>query len=706
MSRRALRAGVEAPRPVAAWLLVVVASATLWITEQLDSWAVAVQLLVILISLVRRRDPLSWQRSGIALNFGMLGIVVATILVALRGEPSTVALAHFAALTQALQLIDARPRQTEFLLVTLSLFQVVLAANLTDSVLFPPLLIAFVLATVWTLMVHTLRSEAIEAGEAREVNRAITPGLLRTTLLASGLSVLLALLLFILLPRLRTSLVSGAGLAPTLATAGFSDRVLLGDLGRIRQDATLVMRIQTLEGGGATAAARYWRGLAFDRFDGTSWSITPTGRTPIAGSAEAGVSFGRNAQRVNHVQRIVREPVQAGVLFGEADLRRLHGTVRRLERDSSGGLYAVGQADERVRYTASSYRHQWRDDDLRRDVARPERRLGKRYLQLPELSPEVAALARKIVAPERTDADRVRAIEQHLLRQGRYTDVPPEVDPALHGSPIEAFLFGELAGHCEYFASAMVLLARSVGIPARLVNGFAGGRENTIGGFLEVARSDAHSWVEVHYERASWVRYDPTPPDLRARPVVALSLSERLRELSSAMELWWFQRVVGFDRADQIQALKRAWIAWRDARSGGARRRAREAAGFADAAADASTPWQAALWAAPLALALAAGTRWRRRRRPSPLPPAYARALRLLARRGLVRSATATAREFAAEVDARQPAAVATAFRALSESYLAERFGERPAASHAAELRALERGLGSRSSDRWRPRIR
>ena len=402
----------------------------------------------------------------------------------------------------------------------------------------------------------------------------------------------------------------------------------------------------------------------------------------------------------------MREPVQAGVLFGEADLRRLHGTVRRLERDSSGGLYAVGQADQRVRYTASSYRHQWRDDDLRRDVARPERVLGKRYLQLPELSPEVAALARKIVAPERTDADRVRAIEQHLLRHGRYTDVPPAVDPALDDSPIEAFLFGELAGHCEYFASAMVLLARSVGIPTRLVNGFAGGRENSIGGFLEVTRSDAHSWVEVHYERAGWVRYDPTPPDLRARPVVALSLSERLRELSSAMELWWFQRVVGFDRADQIQALKRAWIAWRDARSGEAWRRTREAAGFADAAPDASIPWQAALWAAPLALALAAGARWLRARRPSPLPPAYARALRLLARRGLPRSATATARDFAAEVDARQPGAVATAFRALTESYLAERFGERPAPSHAAELRALERGLGSRSPGRWRARIR
>jgi hypothetical protein len=101
----------------------------------------------------------------VLLNLGMAGIVAATIEVALRGEPSTIALAHFAALAQGLQLVDARPRRTEFLLVALALFQVVLAANLTDSVWFPPLVCAFLFATVWTLLVHTLRSEAIEAGD-------------------------------------------------------------------------------------------------------------------------------------------------------------------------------------------------------------------------------------------------------------------------------------------------------------------------------------------------------------------------------------------------------------------------------------------------------------------------------------------------------------------------------------------------------------
>src|SRR5205814_6082250 len=126
-------------------------------------------------------------------NLFMMGISTGTTIVVLSGAPSTVALAHFATSSQGLQLIDARPRRTEFLLVALALFQVVLAANLTDSVFFTPLLVAFVFSAVWTLLVHTLRSEALEAGQARDLPRAFTPGLARTTLVASGGAVLLAI---------------------------------------------------------------------------------------------------------------------------------------------------------------------------------------------------------------------------------------------------------------------------------------------------------------------------------------------------------------------------------------------------------------------------------------------------------------------------------------------------------------------------------
>ncbi len=695
MSRIAFRADVDAPRPASAWLLVTVASATLWITEQLAPWVVAVQVALLLATLWRRESPIAWQRSGVALNVGMFAVVAVTVHVALRGGPSTIALAHFAALTQALQLFDARPRRTEFLLVAMALFQVVLASNLTDSVLFPPLLVAFVFATVWTLLVHTLRSEANEAGQSRALSGALTPGLARMTVLASAGAVALALLLFVALPRMRSNIVTGSGIGPVVATAGFSDHVELGAIGRIRQDSTVVMRVETLEGREPEPAERYWHGLAFDTFDGRSWSVTPSRRGRVAGSAEAGVTLGSRDDRIDLVQQIVREPVEAGVLFGIGRARGVQGTVRHLERDANGGLYAAGQADERIRYTIASERRRPGVAVLRRDRAAAPARGGDRYLALPPLDPAVAALAREITAGAKSDADRVAALERWLLSHGRYTDTPPPISEA-GGSPVEAFLLSETAGHCEYFASALVVLARSLDIPARMVNGFAGGHRNRIGGFLELTRSDAHAWAEVHYERAGWVRYDATPPDLRARPEVALSLRERARELASAVELWWFQSIVGFDRSDQMHALKRAWLAWRGSLRDRSRPRLGETELLPDWNLDSGdrVPVRALLALGGVAVAAVLLLRHASRRgRRDALPPAYAEALRLLARRGLSRGVHVTARGFAREADERLPRAAAEAFSDLTEAYLAERFGGRDGRPAEGALRALRAGL-------------
>jgi hypothetical protein len=691
MSRRAFRIDVAEPRPASAWALVTLASASLWITQQLAIWVVAIQGFFLLYSLATRARPHRWQNSPIALNVGMFFIVFVTIRVALRGGPSTIALAHFAALTQALQLVDVRPRRTEFLLVALALFQVILASNLTDSVFFPPLLIAFTFATVWTLIVHTLRSEALEAGDHAAASRALTPGVLKMTLFATGASVALALVIFVVLPRLQSSVLNGSGRSQVTATSGFSDKVALGALGTIRQDPTVVMRVETSHGEAPGRQDAYWRGLAFDHFDGGTWSITPAGRDPVPGSAEGGVTFTHQPNRVNLTQTIVRDPVEAGVLFGIGLKRGLQGTIRRLETDVNGGLYASTQSHERVRYTIESEQIQWSDAALERDTATPPSWEGDRYLQLPELSDAVSVLAHEITREKTRDAQKARAIEQYLFVNGRYSDTPPTLEDSGGLSTLEHFLFQSMAAHCEYYASAFVVLARSVGLPARLVNGFAGGRTNRIGNFVEVSRADAHAWAEVHYQGAGWVRYDATPPDLRIRALAPLSLDESIREFASAMELWWFQRVVGFDRSDQIHAMKRAWTGWaslrrpEDERTRGAKPAIWRGLG--------SVPWrEGTVLALCLAGAIAAVWWLRPKTHRRGLPIAYSDGLELLARHGLRRAPTVTARDFAAAVRAAYPAA-GPAFEAITEGYLGERFGDFPNPGVANQLEALRENL-------------
>jgi len=695
MSRGTFRIDVAEPRPASAWALVALASASLWITQQLAFWVTAVQGFFLLYSLATRAQPQRWQKSPIALNVGMFFIVFVTIRVALRGGPSTIALAHFAALTQALQLVDARPRRTEFLLVALALFQVVLASNLTDSVFFPPLLIAFTFATVWTLIVHTLRSEALEAGDHAAASRALTPGVLKMTLFATGASVALALIIFVVLPRLQSSVVNASGMSSVIATSGFSDKVELGTLGSIRQDPTVVMRVETIYGKAPRREDAYWRGLAFDHFDGRTWSITPPGHDPVPGSAEGGVTFSHQPDRVNLIQTIVRDPVEAGVLFGIGLRRALQGTIRRLETDATGGLYARAQSHERVRYTIESERTKWSDAILEHDNATPPKWAGDRYLQLPELSDAVAILAREITREKTSDAEKARAIERYLFVNGRYSDTPPSLDDSESGSALEHFLFQSMAAHCEYYATAFVVLARSIGLPARLVNGFAGGRTNQIGNFVEVSRADAHAWAEVHYDGAGWVRYDATPPDFRVRALAPMSFDERVREFASAMELWWFQRVVGFDRSDQIHAMRRAWSQWAET---GSTHRAAPAIwqGLG------SAPWREGTVLA-LCFAGAIGALWwlRPRTRRKGLPIDYAAGLELLARHGLRRAPTATARDFAAAVRAAHPAA-GPAFEAITESYLGERFGDFRDPAAGDQLKALRESLAQ--TPRRRPR--
>jgi transglutaminase-like putative cysteine protease len=479
--------------------------------------------------------------------------------------------------------------------------------------------------------------------------------------------------------------VSGGALGAGLAIAGFSDRVELGDLGRIRQDPSVVLRVETLAGPSGEREDRYWRGLAFDHFDGRNWSVSAAARELVPGSPEGGMGFGRAPENWNLSQRIVREPVAAGALFIAGELRTLQGTLREVERDGNGGLFASRQAGERVRYETKSELARPAPRRLARDRVRLAPR-DARYLQLPPLAPAVAELARRISAGASSDAERASAIESHLRSHGRYSDTPPPLpaDPAQ--SPVESFLLGAMSGHCEYFASAMVLLLRELGIPARLVNGFAGGRENAIGNFVEVAQSDAHAWVEVAFEKHGWVRFDPTPPDLRLGLAEPPTLADRLRDLASAGELWWYQRVVGFDRADQIQAVKSVWLAWQDLRS-------RNPNAGAAPAARTRFELPRSQWLAAIALvgALALFAR-RTQARRDPVPASYAAALALLRRRGLRRAPAASARDFAREVARARPE-LAASFDALTEAYLHERFGSGSRREAQLALRAFRGAL-------------
>lgn len=687
MSRTEFRERSTSPRPRSAVVMVAIATLTLAITEQISPVALVITVGCIAFTVWQQEHRYAWQENRVLLNAGLIAcLFVAGNL--MRSGLAVVALAHFAVLAQGLQLLDARARRSEFLLVALSVFQVVLAANLTDHLAFPPLLILFTMATVWTLTVHTLRAEALEMGEPEAAQRAISGPLLRTTTVASLLSMLLAIFLFPMLPRIRSGSLVSKGIGAPMAVAGFSENVELGDLGRIRLDPEVVLRIEPIGGPLPSARDRYWRGLAFDHFDGHRWAVTPSERASIKGDTEIGLDLGVRRLGNQNRQRITREKLATGVIFSPGLATVVRGDVGRLQHDASGSLYGMRTAGDRVDYQVAADVRTPEHMQLEGDAARPPAEAGERFLQLPELDPAVAELALELVADATTDAGRAAALERHLRTQGRYTNDIPSHGNGIR-SPVESFLLERTEGHCEYFASSMVVLARSAGLPARLVNGFAGGVGNPIGGFLEVTQSDAHTWVEIHYQKAGWVRYDPTPADLRMAGAAALRGERWLASLSSAAELWWF-RIVDFDRNSQGRVLRKAWLAWH---------RWRDTSG-APAAVPETTPTSDlprlpfAFWVAFGVGLLAIVGFFRMRRRSAPeLPAFYARALGLLARKGLKRSPATTARGFLLHVEDAAPASTGPVFARITEAYLNQRFAGIPAGDRSRDLQELRDSL-------------
>jgi hypothetical protein len=303
------------------------------------------------------------------------------------------------------------------------------------------------------------------------------------------------------------------------------------------------------------------------------------------------------------------------------------------------------------------------------------------YLQLPaDLPPRITELTRSITKSAHGPYAKTRAIIDYLARYKYTLDL--KRDEKLE--PLEDFLFVERAGHCEYFASALAVMLRTVGVPTRSVNGFYGGEWNPYGKYLAIRQGDAHSWVEVWLDGIGWVTFDPTPPGAAHPP--SASRWNKLRQLMDNMELAWFKYVIEYDLGKQTEIVGsvRRWAslaAKRDAIDAAVRR---HGAGLGGALAIV-----AGLWLLMRSLRKR-GRRAGVPRRGAEALQAFERALKAIERRGFPRRGGETGRELAARVSvADDPAG--QPFSELVELYYAARFGRVPVAQ--ADLERLAQAV-------------
>ena len=477
----------------------------------------------------------------------------------LIGSVSVVTLIHFIFFASSLKFIQPKQNRDWLWLYTVSFFELLLAAGMMIDTTFFVLLVIFMLAGVSTMLSFEIRraQETVKANapvefwkEEREVRRKLGAPPVRNLSYFSFVALIVILLLaaplFLVMPRVSGGFFGGR-LLRAESLSGFSDSVHLGDVAQVKLNPRVVMRVRVEQPAEQYRAPLRWRGMSFDYYDGHTWTDSRPRRTQVS-SFEGSFRLVETADaRYLTRQTIYLEPLDIGTVFA-APKPVLVRDLQWLAKDESDGFWTRSHPFNHIVYTVYSDTHEVREAEMRADNSRAYPHLiHQRYLQLPEeRDRRIDELAAEITRGASSPYEIARRIESHLRTAYNYTlDLRRTND----GDPVADFLFNVRAGHCEYFATAMALMVRARGVPARLVNGFQMGEYSEVADVYTVRQSDAHSWVEVYFPNHGWITFDPTPA--AGLNTYGDGLIAQLRHYSEAIEMFWQEHVVGFGENDQ-----------------------------------------------------------------------------------------------------------------------------------------------------------
>jgi transglutaminase-like putative cysteine protease len=258
-----------------------------------------------------------------------------------------------------------------------------------------------------------------------------------------------------------------------------------------------------------TVSPYYWRGLTYERYTDRGWSTEYAVRVRYSAGELAIPAYGEN-------RRLLRQNVR---LTGTGDgLVYVAGSLVTADRDYQVAWRTRPAAEQPGDFfgatvEAKDYRSDSLVAELSEETLRSAGRVNpawvtERYLELPDSVPaRVLALARDLTATEPTPYDRARAIERYLRTFPYTLDLPA---PPPDRDIVDYFLFDLKRGYCDYYASAMVVLARAAGLPARLATGYLSGFYDEAGRRYLVTEDQAHAWAEVYFPGHGWIAFEPT----------------------------------------------------------------------------------------------------------------------------------------------------------------------------------------------------
>ncbi len=291
----------------------------------------------------------------------------------------------------------------------------------------------------------------------------------------------------------------------TIRSPGLPRELLIGGGAELSTQVVMSVRINDMSAlpPAGQMPPLYWRSFTYDIYTGHGWSTSATDQTQYQGDQP--IQPDHLPGHVLIQELVSAVPGEGGLIYAAGEPVTIDVPSSAAWRSSSdlfgiltgSNVFAVQSlvpaVDETTLRASSQAYPAW---------------VTRRYLTLPaEVPTRVKELAIQLTATEPTPYDRAHAIEQYLRTFPYTLDVPR---PPLNQDLVDYFLFDLRKGYCDYYASAMVVLARAAGLPARLAIGYASGTYNLYSKRFIVTQAEAHSWVEVFFPDVGWVPFEPT----------------------------------------------------------------------------------------------------------------------------------------------------------------------------------------------------
>jgi transglutaminase-like putative cysteine protease len=354
------------------------------------------------------------------------------------------------------------------------------------------------------------------------------------------LTLVTAVPFFTLLPRLRTPYImgEGGGSRQTGYSTGFRDEVNLDVVGTIRQSPVVALRIKPEDS--TVRPPTLLRGTTYDLFQENSWLRSRSQQELLDKTTSNLYRLAPGA--IDAKLRIFLEPLDSRSLILPLEAVTVE-LSQLLYQDVAGGILMLQPRSSLLEYRVGiASRPVYRADaPLLDDPAEPTLDRGG-------ITPRIEDLATRLGSGLPAE-DAARHIQRYLGDNMAYSldFVGRDAD-----NPIEDFLFRYKSGHCEYFATAMILMLRSVGIPARLATGFLGAEFNPLEDYYIVRQSNAHAWVEAYFPETGWTTLDPTPPSGRPAVETRPTMTLMLRQAWDYLEFRWDRYVMSYGFFDQV----------------------------------------------------------------------------------------------------------------------------------------------------------